>query len=837
MKQNTAMIQRNALLDSIENSSKQIIYLHSPAGYGKSVLAQSWMLQKNEPYAVIVLDEFDNNIISFSRHFCQTLKKLEPKNESLDQLILHPSFGNAPDEFTLRVIETLDPANPARLVIDDLHMISDSHLLNLLSIYLKRMQDNIRIMITSRMQPPKCFSDFIVKDLIQTLTTNDLAFTVEEIIAIYKHRGLLLTAKKAKAIHRSTGGWAIGINAILLSGKNETDVSFISQHLHTFLEEQVWDKWEEKIQNFMLATALEEELTLSLCEELTGDPSSTKILENLVETHTFILKGATGNYYFHSIFRDFLISKLHDKDSFKKQQREKAAIWHEKNNDYIKALEAWLHVDDEEKTLNCFVNFLNFSNKKTFFIDKVLPIMHHPGITSIMEKHAHLLPFAAWTAFLNGDPKTMERHADRFYSDITNIMIQEPHFASQAYYLRLMDYRTNMNQLLADITGTPQVRLPAMKQGSGTITQNMALMHRSSRDLSEYAYETESIEDAISESMNTVGMLLGDEKNLFGNCVIGGLCYERGLLTPAHQNALDALTEIKESFTPESKFCAMSLLVYILRALWQFDRAELMIRQIEDMIEDDKAYYLKTQMECYLCRFKLEDGDIEAAKTWMEQRGTDPFDLITFHKLYGFFTTVRAHIVLGNNDKAIVILSKILELVQAYRRPLDIIEVKILLSIAFWKKKRTHQDKALDYLEEAILMAYPYGYTQLFVNEGAEVVNMLHRLQNRANRSNYTGKLPGNFTKMIYLRAKAQSSHTKGLTSGRNPEPVSFTGKQKTVMKLLSNGYSYRQIAEEMDIKFSTVRSHIELIYKKLDVPNENEAIMKIRDLNLFDGD
>lgn len=182
-----------------------------------------------------------------------------------------------------------------------------------------------------------------------------------------------------------------------------------------------------------------------------------------------------------------------------------------------------------------------------------------------------------------------------------------------------------------------------------------------------------------------------------------------------------------------------------------------------------------------------------------------------------------------------MLLTKIRELGQAYRRPLDVIEAEVLLAIAFWKKKRGYQAAALEYLEKAILRAHPYGYVQVFTGEGAELTTMLYKLQNRANRKDYGGPLPGSFVRRLHLQAAARARHSAGLTGGQKPAPVKYTAQQRQVMRLLCAGYSYRRIAEEMDIKFSTVRSHIELIYKKLDVPNEMEAVQRIRTLGILD--
>ena len=64
---------------------------------------------------------------------------------------------------------------------------------------------------------------------------------------------------------------------------------------------------------------------------------------------------------------------------------------------------------------------------------------------------------------------------------------------------------------------------------------------------------------------------------------------------------------------------------------------------------------------------------------------------------------------------------------------------------------------------------------------------------------------------------------------------IQFTQQQKRVMKLMCDGYSYRKIAEELGIAFSTVRSHIELIYRKMDVSDMKEAVLKIHQLHILE--
>lgn len=55
----------------------------------------------------------------------------------------------------------------------------------------------------------------------------------------------------------------------------------------------------------------------------------------------------------------------------------------------------------------------------------------------------------------------------------------------------------------------------------------------------------------------------------------------------------------------------------------------------------------------------------------------------------------------------------------------------------------------------------------------------------------------------------------------------SLSEREKQVLQLLVNGYSYKMIASEIYISIDTVRSHIKKIYEKLHVNSKSEAVAK----------
>ena len=65
-------------------------------------------------------------------------------------------------------------------------------------------------------------------------------------------------------------------------------------------------------------------------------------------------------------------------------------------------------------------------------------------------------------------------------------------------------------------------------------------------------------------------------------------------------------------------------------------------------------------------------------------------------------------------------------------------------------------------------------------------------------------------------------------------EDIKLTKRETEILIQLSKGLNYNDISENLVISPSTVRKHIENIYKKLQVHSKMEAVMKAQKRNLI---
>jgi LuxR family maltose regulon positive regulatory protein len=94
----------------------------------------------------------------------------------------------------------------------------------------------------------------------------------------------------------------------------------------------------------------------------------------------------------------------------------------------------------------------------------------------------------------------------------------------------------------------------------------------------------------------------------------------------------------------------------------------------------------------------------------------------------------------------------------------------------------------------------------------------------------YAGKLLAAFPKDI--QGAIQFDQDLTVTKQSLAEPLSE--REIEVLRLMAEGYKYKEIAERLMVSINTVRHHTRNVYGKLDVNNRTQAISRAKELNLL---
>jgi LuxR family transcriptional regulator, maltose regulon positive regulatory protein len=159
---------------------------------------------------------------------------------------------------------------------------------------------------------------------------------------------------------------------------------------------------------------------------------------------------------------------------------------------------------------------------------------------------------------------------------------------------------------------------------------------------------------------------------------------------------------------------------------------------------------------------------------------------------------------------------------------LYIIEIFILQALAL--HEQGNPELAMLSLERALLLAGPEGYVRIFVDEGGRMRELLRQAVRRGASVNYARQL------INILDASIKPKLLKRPAAPGAPlAPLgdALTRREVEILKLLASGHSVPEIAGELCIATSTLRTHIRNIYDKLGVHSRIEAVALSREMQL----
>jgi LuxR family maltose regulon positive regulatory protein len=221
---------------------------------------------------------------------------------------------------------------------------------------------------------------------------------------------------------------------------------------------------------------------------------------------------------------------------------------------------------------------------------------------------------------------------------------------------------------------------------------------------------------------------------------------------------------------------------------------------------------------------------------WVRERGLSVEDDLSYLHEYEHVTLARVLIARYRSDgadrsilEAVGLLERLLQAAEEGERTGSVLEILVLQALAH--QAQGEVPAALVPLERALALAEPEGYVRIFVDEGRPMAQLLLEAAARGIMPDYTGKLLAAF-EAGEQRSKGTSPLPTSLSSEPLTEPLSQ--RELEVLRLFKTELSGPEIARELVIGLSTVRTHTKSIYGKLNVNNRRAAVKRAVELDLI---
>ncbi|TAK26907.1 MAG: hypothetical protein EPO21_24540 [Chloroflexota bacterium] len=874
----------------------KLTVLSAPAGFGKTTLLGQWSLHFEYPVAWVSLDPADNDPIRFWAYLIAALQTIHPGLGDTALTLLRSSQRSHPQSFlTVLVNEVAAVPDEIVLILDDYHVIKDQTIYDGLSFLLDHLPPRLHLVIATRADPPLPLARLRGRDQLTELKSADLSFTSDETNTfLNQFMKLDLAAEDVAALGKRTEGWIVGLQMAALSMKRCEDVhalieEFAGNHRYVadYLIEEVLRRQPEHIQSFLLQTSILDGLSGPLCEAVVGlaDGEGQSLLEMLERANLFTV--ALDNercwYRYHLLFAECLRTRLGQlRPKQVSELHRRASAWHAERGLVNEAVRHALAADD----LQSVASLIERNGARMMKRGEVATLLG--WIKTLPEEIVQVRPLLCiWYAHVLVDAGRLEAAETRLAQAERCLgMDGEDTSGWLDANAERSDTHSMLNHMLAvraaiaanrrDIPHAMAISLRGLERSFGEeeylragILHDLGQAYRWTGDL-RMAIKMHT--EAIAASRSSGNLLveiaalshLANLQAVFGHlrqsagiyrqaqvlatgpggqllpaagppCLgVALVCHEWNDLMAATRYAAEGIELCKQGGMIHRVVFGHSIISRLKQAQGDIDGALHVIDQAEDLARTNNVVQELPRIAAYRVRFWLKKGDLEAAVRWAEGSGLSVDDEPNCVHESGHLALARVLIAQNQPLEAARLLDRLLQAAESTGRTGSAIKILALRALALQALQDV--DAALKALARGLSLAEPEGYVRTFVDAGAPVAALLSALLEERQRDGLAGVSRGYLRNLLAaFQAGDTLSSRRGLPSELEQSTVTpLTTRELEVLRLVAVGRQRREIAQELVVSTSTVKTHVKSIFAKLEAHNAMEAVAKARHLRLL---
>ncbi len=313
----------------------------APAGFGKTTLVVTSLLDCQVQAAWLSLDPEDNQIVRFLAYLIAALQSVDNTIGIEAAQIIAGTQTAITETILTSIINDLEMRDQDFvLILDDFQNITNREALAAVAFLLDNCPLSFHLLITTRSDPNLPLSRLRSRGQMVELRAADLRFTEDEAIQFLNDvMGLHLDHKAITILEEKTEGWIAGLQMAALSMHDREDIqgfiegfSGTNRHILDFLLEEIMAVQSTEIQQFLLYTSILNRLSTSLCNavlafdknnktdeddelasyDLSPRLSSSAALSHLERENLFLISLDDERTWFryHHLFADLLRARL-----------------------------------------------------------------------------------------------------------------------------------------------------------------------------------------------------------------------------------------------------------------------------------------------------------------------------------------------------------------------------------------------------------------------------------------------------------------------------------------------------------------------------------------------
>ena len=857
-----SVVMKEDVFQKLSKSSISVI--SAQAGSGKSTAVSYWLDHQELSYIWYALDEWDQNLTQFLMYVSSGLKSIDEQISSqIEQLV--SARQSVSDEMLMKSTITLlnKIQVPFIWVLDDYHTIHAKDIHQFMNVLLNHFPSTMKVCILSREDPPFPMAKLRSQKLLTEVRVSDLRFTLEE-AAFFVNQNLdhPVTRAQMASLYAKTEGWIAGLQLAVLSMQGVEDVQtfileFSESHYYImdYLLEEVLERHGDTLRLFMLKTSVFEYFSAELCDDVLSLDAgeSQKYIEELLKKNSFLIKlnhqrdqnthvsqSATW-YRYHHLFRELLKSKIKDVDLINiNLLHKRAGMWFEDQEKMVEAIQHF--ISGEHYTLAASLLEHKWSKMNFELLSSTWMEMARRLPKAIIEKSPVILMGIGWS-----------------HLDLGDIITCKPYFtlAQERYDQWLLNPESEA-LLVFDVDELKQLPVSLMRADV-----YIAAI------LGDYDVVMEKTVSLIELSKQ-----LDDQYIWVNESFIAIYYWGRGELDTAIKHMQQMTKTIEGKVNPVVEQSMIWVLAELYIQKGELSHAKGLIEKAIDVhLKEGTVPILMATFYLYLALIETFRGNLSVAHERLktsESYGQN-YDYTGWrHK----FESLKARLYLLENQPSLAYETIEKGVKHTYNNLMP--ETMCIEDVALYYKLKYEEDERnrCDQVEMIIRTLKPFAVEGIHYSDemkwklilrfapinryGARLEKMCLDLLKRAEYQRrwlhvieYTVLLM-RFTSHelkrleLYQRAKELSLEegivlpfdefleTKPIQMISDSKSNMLTQREFEILTLIEAGLSNQEIASQLYIALSTVKSYNNTLFEKLEVKRRTEAIQKAKKMGLL---